>query len=156
MELKNPSGRKIDASQLSNLQDQSKPAAWIATRKVLKGTLGNSCWTHNEHALSVSPPGLRCCSSTRQPGKLSIAMIQKEKIEELLKLPAEERRRVLRLLQESLPKEDEAEVLSTIADQTSLAAKWLLSMAVVTQEDRVIPLPAPMRSSAARSISSVG
>ena len=58
---------------------------------------------------------------------MSIAMIQREKIEELLKLPAEERRRVLRLLQESLPQEGEAP--STIGDQTSPAAKWLLSMA---------------------------
>jgi hypothetical protein len=56
-------------------------------------------------------------------------MIQREKIEELLKLPVEERRRVLRLLQESLPQEDEAVVRSTIGDQTSPAAKWLLSMA---------------------------
>lgn len=56
-------------------------------------------------------------------------MIQKEKIEELLKLPTEERRRVLRLLQESLPEEDETVAPSTPADQTSSAAKWLLSMA---------------------------
>lgn len=53
-------------------------------------------------------------------------MIQREKIEELLKLPAEERRRVLRLLQESLPGEGEA---SPNGDQPSPAAKWLLSMA---------------------------
>ena len=53
-------------------------------------------------------------------------MIQREKIEELLKLPAEERRRVLRLLQESLSEECET---STNGDQTSPAAKWLLSMA---------------------------
>ena len=56
-------------------------------------------------------------------------MIQKEQIEELLKLPADERRRVLRLLQESLPQEGEAAAPSAIQDQTSLAAKWLLSMA---------------------------
>jgi hypothetical protein len=56
-------------------------------------------------------------------------MIQKEKIEELLKLPAEERRRVLRLLQESLPEEDEALAPTTVGDQVSPAAKWLLSMA---------------------------
>lgn len=55
-------------------------------------------------------------------------MIQREKIEELLKLPAEERRRVLRLLQESLPEEGEA-APSTNGDQTSTAAQWLLSMA---------------------------
>lgn len=61
--------------------------------------------------------------------KMSITMLQREKIEELLKLPAEERRRVLRLLQESLPQEGEAVATSTIGDQTSPAAKWLLSMA---------------------------
>lgn len=54
-------------------------------------------------------------------------MFQREKIEELLKLPADERRRVLRLLQESLPGEGEAE--STNGDQTSPAAEWLLAMA---------------------------
>ena len=56
-------------------------------------------------------------------------MLQREKIEELLKLPAEERRRVVRLLQESLPQEGELVAPSTIGDQTSPAAKWLLSMA---------------------------
>jgi len=56
-------------------------------------------------------------------------MIQREKIEELLKLPAEERRLVLRLLQESLPEEDEAVAQYTNGDQLSPAAKWLLSMA---------------------------
>lgn len=56
-------------------------------------------------------------------------MIQREKIEELLKLPVEERRRVLRLLQESLPAEGEAVVPSTNGEQTSPAAQWLLSMA---------------------------
>jgi hypothetical protein len=56
-------------------------------------------------------------------------MIQREKIEELLKLPVEERRRVLRLLQESLPDEGEAVVAVNAGDQTSPAAKWLLSMA---------------------------
>lgn len=60
---------------------------------------------------------------------MSIAMIQREKIEELLKLPAEERRRVLRLLQESLSAEGEAVAPSTNGDQTSPAARWLLSMA---------------------------
>lgn len=58
-----------------------------------------------------------------------IAMIQNEKIEELLKLPAGERRRVLRLLQESLVEEVETEAPSINGDQTSPAAKWLLSMA---------------------------
>ena len=56
-------------------------------------------------------------------------MIQREKIEELLKLPAEERRQLLRLLQESLPEETEAVAPSTNGDQASPAAKWLLSMA---------------------------
>lgn len=56
-------------------------------------------------------------------------MIQREKIEELLKLPTEERRRVLRLLQESLSEEGDAVTPSTNADQTSPAARWLLSMA---------------------------
>jgi hypothetical protein len=56
-------------------------------------------------------------------------MIQREKIEELLKLPSEERRRVLRLLQESLPENGEAAASPTNGDQTSPAAKWLLSMA---------------------------
>ena len=56
-------------------------------------------------------------------------MIQREKIEELLKLPAEERRRVLRLLQASLTEEGKTVGPSTNGDQTSQAAKWLLSMA---------------------------
>ncbi len=77
-------------------------------------------------------------------------MIKREKIEELLKLPVDERREVLRLLQESLPHDhrDEAERGSSPTvregsvtrshresdyrssnDQTSPAAKWLLSMA---------------------------
>jgi hypothetical protein len=56
-------------------------------------------------------------------------MIKREKIEELLNLPADERRRVLRLLQESLPAQDERQSQSTNGDQTSPAAKWLLSRA---------------------------
>jgi hypothetical protein len=60
---------------------------------------------------------------------MSIAMIQREKIEELLKLPVEERRRVLRLLQESLTEEGDVVASSTNGAQTSPAAKWLLSMA---------------------------
>ena len=60
---------------------------------------------------------------------MSTAMIQREKIEELLKLPTEERRQVLRLLQESLPEERESVAPFTNADQTSPAAEWLLSMA---------------------------
>jgi hypothetical protein len=55
-------------------------------------------------------------------------MIQKEKIEELLKLPAEERRQVLRLLQDSLLSENTAHPTSAPEEQ-SLAAKWLRSMA---------------------------
>ena len=66
---------------------------------------------------------------TAHLGNISIAMIQREKIEELLKLPTDERRRVLRLLQESLVEEREAEASSTNGAQTSPAAKWLLSMA---------------------------
>lgn len=60
---------------------------------------------------------------------MPIAMIKREKIEELLNLPADERREVLRLLQESLPAQDEHQSQSTNGNQTSLAAKWLLSMA---------------------------
>jgi hypothetical protein len=60
---------------------------------------------------------------------MSIAMIHRDKIEELLKLPVEERRRVLRLLQESLPEESEAVTPSANGNQISPAAKWLLSMA---------------------------
>ena len=56
-------------------------------------------------------------------------MIQREKIEELLKLPVDERRKVVRLLQESLPSQSGASSQPTNGDQTSPAAKWLLSMA---------------------------
>lgn len=56
-------------------------------------------------------------------------MIERDQIEELLKLPVDERRRVLRLLQESLPGEGKREPQSTNEDQTSPASKWLLSMA---------------------------
>ena len=55
-------------------------------------------------------------------------MIQKEKIEELLKLPVEERRQVLRLLQDSLVSDNTAEV-SSESQQEASAAKWLRSMA---------------------------
>ena len=54
-------------------------------------------------------------------------MFQREKIEELLNLPADERREVLRLLQESLTAQDEYQ--STNGDEISPAAKWLLAMA---------------------------
>jgi hypothetical protein len=57
-----------------------------------------------------------------------LRMIQREQIEELLKLPVDERRRVLGLLQASLPG-DKTEAPSSNGGQTSPAAKWLLSMA---------------------------
>jgi hypothetical protein len=56
-------------------------------------------------------------------------MIQREKIDELLNLPIDERRRLLRLLQDSLLDEGERQSQSTNADQPSPAAMWLLSMA---------------------------
>lgn len=72
-------------------------------------------------------------------------MIKREKIEELLNLPVDERREVLRMLQESLPEHRgssptvregsmtpahyEHESRSSKRDQASPAAKWLLSMA---------------------------
>jgi len=55
-------------------------------------------------------------------------MIRREQIEELLKLPVDERRRVLQLLQASLSGE-ETETSLVSGGQTSPAAKWLLSMA---------------------------
>jgi hypothetical protein len=54
-------------------------------------------------------------------------MIRREQIEELLKLPVDERRRVLQLLQASLPA-DSTETPSN-GGQPSPGAKWLLSMA---------------------------
>jgi hypothetical protein len=54
-------------------------------------------------------------------------MIQREQIEELLKMPADERRRVLQLLQASLSEERTETPL--VSGQTSLGAKWLLSIA---------------------------
>ena len=56
------------------------------------------------------------------------SMIRREQIEELLKMPVDERRRVLQLLQASLS-ENQAETPSANGGQTSPAAKWLLSMA---------------------------
>jgi hypothetical protein len=56
-------------------------------------------------------------------------MIKREKIKELLNLPVDERRKVLQLLQESLPSQAERQSQSTNGDQASPAAKWLLSMA---------------------------
>lgn len=59
---------------------------------------------------------------------MSGAMIQREQIEELLSLPVDERRRLLRLLQESLHGDSERQSKATNGDQASPAAKWLLSM----------------------------
>jgi hypothetical protein len=57
-----------------------------------------------------------------------LCMIRREQIEELLKLPVDERRRVLRLLQASLSGEKSGTPLVNGA-QASPAARWLLSMA---------------------------
>lgn len=54
-------------------------------------------------------------------------MLQREQIEALLKLPVDERRRVLRLLQASLPG-DSTEATPSNGGPTSPAAEWLLSM----------------------------
>lgn len=59
--------------------------------------------------------------------RITAAMIHKEQIKELLSLPVEERRRLLRLLQDSLPVEAERQSQSN-GDQPSPAAKWLLSI----------------------------
>ena len=55
-------------------------------------------------------------------------MIGREQIEEVLKLPVDERRRVLQLLQASLSGE-KSETSMVNGGQASPAAKWLLSMA---------------------------
>jgi len=55
------------------------------------------------------------------------SMIRREQIEELLKMPVDERRRVLQLLQASLPGDKTETPL--VNGGTSPAAKWLLSMA---------------------------
>jgi hypothetical protein len=55
-------------------------------------------------------------------------MIRREQIEELLKLPVAERRRVLQLLQASLSGE-KTETDLVNEGRTSHAAKWLLSLA---------------------------
>jgi len=59
------------------------------------------------------------------------SMIRREQIEELLKMPVDERRRLLQLLQASLSgeKTETPLVNGGNAGQTSPAAKWLLSMA---------------------------
>jgi hypothetical protein len=59
---------------------------------------------------------------------MPITMIKREKVEELLNLPVDERRQLLRLLQESLPAQEQRQSQSTNGDQPSSAAKWLLSM----------------------------
>jgi hypothetical protein len=56
------------------------------------------------------------------------SMIRREQIEELLKMPVNERRRVLQLLQASLSV-DKTHTVSENGEQTSPAARWLLSMA---------------------------
>ena len=56
------------------------------------------------------------------------SMIRKEQIEELLKMPVDDRRRVLQLLQASLAGEKTRTPLVN-GGQPSPAAKWLLSMA---------------------------
>ena len=53
-------------------------------------------------------------------------MIQKETLEDLLKLPIDERRRVVGLLKDSIIDDDRR---SSNGDQISPAAKWLLSLA---------------------------
>ena len=55
-------------------------------------------------------------------------MIRKEQIEELLKMPVDDRRRVLQLLQASLAGDTTGTPLVN-GGQPSPAAKWLLSMA---------------------------
>ena len=55
-------------------------------------------------------------------------MIRKEQIEELLRLPIDERRQLLRLLQESLPAETGPQSQRN-GDKPSPAAQWLLSIA---------------------------
>jgi hypothetical protein len=61
-----------------------------------------------------------------------LSTIRREQIEELLKMPVDERRRVLPLLQASLP-EDKAETELVNEGQTSPAAKWLLSFGAFVQ-----------------------
>ena len=56
------------------------------------------------------------------------SMIRKEQIEELLKMPVDDRRRVLQLLQASLTG-DKTDTSLVNGGQPSSAAKWLLSMA---------------------------
>lgn len=55
-----------------------------------------------------------------------LTMIRKDTVEELLRLPIDERRRVVGLLQASIIDDGEP---SSNGDQVSPAAKWLLSIA---------------------------
>ena len=55
-------------------------------------------------------------------------MIRREQIEELLSLPVDERRRLLRLIEESIPGDGERQSQLKNGDQPSPAAKWLLSI----------------------------
>jgi hypothetical protein len=55
-------------------------------------------------------------------------MIRREQIEELLSLPVDERRRLLRLLEESIPRDGERQSQLKNGDQPPPAAKWLLSI----------------------------
>src|SRR5688572_6572417 len=75
---------------------QRKPAAWIG-RTVLKGTLRTRYWTLN--GLATMRDDRECRGAVHQTfSRVKYRfMIQKDKMEELLKLPIEERRRVLRL-----------------------------------------------------------
>ena len=57
-----------------------------------------------------------------------LGMIRREQIEELLKMPVDDRRRVLQLLQASLAGDKTGTPLVS-GGQPSPAAKWLLSMA---------------------------
>ena len=54
-------------------------------------------------------------------------MIEKEKIQELLDLPVEERQSILRLLEDS--RSEDGARLGAAPGELSAAAKWLLSMA---------------------------
>jgi hypothetical protein len=54
-------------------------------------------------------------------------MIRREQIEELLSLPVNERRRLLRLIEESIPRDGELQSQLKNGEPSS-AAKWLLSI----------------------------
>ena len=60
--------------------------------------------------------------------RIWIVMILQEQIEELLSRPADERRRLLRLLEERLTGEREGEPEPERNGEPSAAAKWLLAM----------------------------